>query len=70
MHNMAAIQGSILLFTILLFTILLFTTLALTSFESRHDSMDEAQKTSTAWIKQGGVVTVLTPPNENEIKAQ
>ena len=25
---------------------------------------------SIAWIKQGGTVTVLTPPNESEIKAQ
>ena len=57
---MATIRGSILLLAIL----------ALTSCGSRHGSRDEAQKASTAWIKQGGAVTVLTPPNENEIKAQ
>ena len=57
---MATIRGSILLLAIL----------ALTSCGSRHGSRDEAQKASIAWIKQGGAVTVLTPPNENEIKAQ
>ena len=60
MHSMATLRGSILLLAIL----------ALTSCGSRHGSRDEAQKASTAWIKQGGAVTVLTPPNENEIKAQ
>ena len=57
---MATIRGSILLLAIL----------ALMSCDSRHGSREEAQKASTAWIKQGGAVTVLTPPNENEIKAQ
>jgi hypothetical protein len=42
----------------------------LTSCDSRHSSRNEAHKASTAWVKQGGAVSVLTPPNENEIKEQ
>ena len=60
MHNMATIRESILLLAIL----------ALMSCDSQHSSRDEAQKASTAWIKQGVAVTILTPPNENVIKAQ
>ncbi|MDC0310546.1 hypothetical protein OAL66_02280, partial [bacterium] len=44
--------------------------LSLTSCTRRYSSRDQAQKASTEWIKQGGAVTVLTPPDENEIKAQ
>ena len=51
-------------------TILLLAILTLTSCHKQHSSRDEAQKASIAWINQGGTVTVLTPPNENEIKAQ
>ena len=51
-------------------TILLLAILTLTSCVRRHSSRDEAQKASIAWINQGGTVTVLTLPNENEIKAQ
>jgi hypothetical protein len=51
-------------------TILLLAILTLTSCHRQHSSRDEAQKASIAWINQGGTVTVLTPPNENEIKAQ
>ena len=51
-------------------TILLLAILTLTSCVRRHSSRGEAQKASIAWINQGGTVTVLTLPNENEIKAQ
>ena len=51
-------------------TILLLVILTLTSCVRRNSSRDEAQKASIAWINQGGTVTVLTLPNENEIKAQ
>ena len=51
-------------------TILLLAILTLTSCVRGNSSRDEAQKASIAWIKQGGTVTVLTLPNENEIKAQ
>ena len=51
-------------------TILLIAILTLTSCARQHRSKDEAKKASMAWIKQGGTVTILTPPNENEIKAQ
>ena len=57
---MATIRGSILLLAIL----------SLTSCGSRYSSSEQAQKASTEWIKQGGTVTVLTPPDENQIKAQ
>ena len=60
MHNIAITGGSILLLAIL----------SLTSCSSRYSSRDQAQKASTEWIKQGGAVNVLTPPNENQIKAQ
>ena len=60
MHNVAITGGSILLLAIL----------SLTSCSSRYSSRDQAQKASTEWIKQGGAVTVLTPPDENQIKAQ
>lgn len=50
--------------------ILLLAILTLTSCIRRHISRDEAQKASIAWIKQGGTITVFTPPNKNEIKAQ
>ena len=51
-------------------TILLLAILTLMSCVRRHSSRDEAQKASMEWINQGGTVTVLTLPNENEIKAQ
>ena len=51
-------------------TILLLAILTLMSCVRRHSSRNEAQKASIAWINQGGTVTVLTLPNENEIKAQ
>ena len=51
-------------------TILILAILLLTSCVRRHSSRYEAQKASIAWINQGGTVTVLTLPNENEIKAQ
>ena len=60
MHNIAITGGSILLLAIL----------SLTSCSSRYSSRDQAQKASTEWIKQGGTVTLLTPPDENQIKAQ
>ena len=60
MHHMAVKRGTILLLAIL----------TLTSCVRGNSSRDEAQKASIAWIKQGGTVTVLTLPNENEIKAQ
>ena len=60
MHNIAITGGSILLLAIL----------SLTSCGSRYSSRDQAQKASTEWTKQGGAVTVLTPPDENQIKAQ
>ena len=60
MHYMAITRGTILLLAIL----------TLTSCLRPNRSKDEAQKASIAWIKQGGTVTVLTPPNESEIKAQ
>ena len=60
MHNIAITGGSILLLAIL----------SLTSCSSRYSSRDQAKKASTEWIKQGGAVTVLTPPDENQIKAQ
>ena len=60
MHNIAITAGSILLLAML----------PLTSCTRRYSSRDQAQKASTEWIKQGGAVTVLTPPDENEIKAQ
>ena len=60
MHNIAITGGSILLLAIL----------SLTSCSSRYSSREQAQKASTEWIKQGGAVTVLMPPDENEIKAQ
>ena len=60
MHYMATKRGTILLFAIL----------TLMSCVRQNRSKDEARKASTAWIKRGGTVTVLTPPSENEIKAQ
>ena len=51
-------------------TILLLAILTLASCVRQNRSKDEAQKASIAWINQGGTVTVLTLPNENEIKAQ
>ena len=60
MHYMAIKGGTILLLAIL----------TLTSCVRPNRSKDEAQKASIAWIKRGGTVTVLTPPNESEIKAQ
>ena len=51
-------------------TILLLAILTITSCVRRHSLRDEAKKASIAWINQGGTVTVLTLPNENEIKAQ
>ena len=60
MNHMAITRGTILLLAIL----------TLASCVRQNRSKDEAQKASIAWIKQGGTVTVLTPPNENEIKAQ
>ena len=60
MHKTTIIRGSILLLAIL----------SLTSCSSRYGSRDQAQQKSTEWIKQGGAVTVLTPPDENQIKAQ
>jgi hypothetical protein len=51
-------------------SILLLAILSLTSCSSLYSSRDQAQKASIAWIKQGGTVTVLTPPNESVIKAQ
>ena len=60
MHYMAITRGTILLLAIL----------TLTSCLRPNRSKNEAQKASIAWIKQGGTVTVLTPPNESEIKAQ
>ena len=60
MHYIAITGGSILLLAIL----------SLTSCSSRYSSRDQAQKASTEWIKQGGAVTVLTPPDVNQIKAQ
>ena len=60
MHYMAITRGTILLLAIL----------TLTSCLRPNRSKDEAQKASIAWIKQGGTVTVLTPPSESEIKAQ
>ena len=49
---------------------LLLAILGLTSCDSRYSSRNEAQKSSAAWTKQGGSVTILTPPTENDIKAQ
>ena len=60
MQNFAITGGSVLLLAIL----------SLTSCSSRYSSREQAQKASTEWIKQGGAVTVLMPPDENEIKAQ
>ena len=60
MHNTTTLRGSILLLAML----------SLTSCSTRYSSRDQAQKESTEWIKQGGAVTVLTPPDENQIKAQ
>ena len=60
MNHMAITSGTILLLAIL----------TLMSCVRRHSSRNEAQKASIAWINQGGTVTVLTLPNENEIKAQ
>ena len=60
MNHMATTRGTILLLEIL----------TLTSCVRRHSSRDEVQKASIAWIEQGGIVTALTPPNKNEIKAQ
>ena len=60
MNHMAISRGTILLLAIL----------TLTSCVRRHSSRDEAQKASIAWINQGGTVTVLTLPNENEIETQ
>ena len=60
MHYMATTRGKILLLAIL----------TLTSCVRQNRSKDEPQKVSIAWMKQGGTVTVLTPPNENEIKAK
>ena len=60
MHNMPIIGGSFLLLAVL----------SLTSCSSRYSSRDQAQKALTEWIKQGGAVTVLTPPDENQIKAR
>ena len=60
MHNIAITGGSILLLAIL----------SLTSCSSRYSSREQAKQESTEWIKQGGAVTVLTPPDENQIKAQ
>ena len=60
MNHMAITRGTILLLAIL----------TLTSCLRPNRSKNEAQKASIAWIKQGGTVTVLTPPNESEIKAQ
>ena len=60
MHYMAITRGTILLLAIL----------TLTSCLRPNRSKDEAQKASIAWIKRGGTVTIITPPNESEIKAQ
>jgi hypothetical protein len=60
MNHMAITSGTILLLAIL----------TLMSCVRRHSSRNEAQKASTEWTKQGGAVTVLMPPDENEIKAQ
>ena len=60
MHKTTIIRGSILLLAIL----------SLTSCSSRYSSREQAKQESTEWIKQGGAVTVLTPPDENQIKAQ
>ena len=60
MNHMAITRGTIFLLAIL----------TLTSCVRRHGSRDEAQKASIAWINQGGTVTVLTLPNENEIETQ
>ena len=60
MHNTTIIRGSILLLAIL----------SLISCSNRYSSREQAQKESTEWIKHGGAVTVLTPPDENQIKAQ
>ena len=51
-------------------TVVAIVILTMSSCDGRYASRDEAQKASEAWIKQGGSITVFTPPNDNEIKAQ
>ena len=49
---------------------LLIMIFALSSCASQYPSREEAEKATKEWIKQGGWVTVLTPPSPNELKAQ
>ena len=51
-------------------SILQLAILILTSCSSRYSSREKVQKSSKEWIKYGEPVTVLTPPDENEIKTQ